>query len=185
MRIIILSGSSRTQSLTERCALALANTLSQLPDVRANIIFLNQHNIPFVQDGWSQEGDMPEKLRPLWNTMETADAFILVSPEYNGSYSAALKNFMDHFPKRIYSRKPMGIVTASPGSLGGIRAAVQMQQMICAFFGIPCPLMLTIPFLEKKIDPKGDISDTDTLKQVSRFTEEILWMTSKLSSSSH
>ncbi len=43
--------------------------------------------------------------------MFAANAFIIVTPEYNGSYTPAMKNLFDHFPKQIH--KPFGIVTAS------------------------------------------------------------------------
>ena len=72
--------------------------------------------------------------------MFEADAFILVSPEYNGSYSPAMKNLVDHFPKQHH--KPFGIATASPGPLGGIRASQQMQLLVNALFGIASPIFV-------------------------------------------
>ena len=54
-----------------------------------------------LQAGWSSPEKAPAELRPLAERMFAAEAFILLSPEYNGSYSAALKNLLDHFPKQI------------------------------------------------------------------------------------
>jgi NAD(P)H-dependent FMN reductase len=180
MQYTILSGSSRTESLTERAATAAGAWLQQLPGVSSQIIRLNQYPVPFVDQVWNSPTDMPESMHALWEQMENTDAFILVTPEYNGSYSALLKNYMDHFPKRIYQRKPMGIVTASPGALGGIRAAQQMQQMICAFFAIPSPHMLTIPFLEKKIAADGSLIDATFEKNINHFMQELHWLSSRL-----
>ena len=56
---------------------------------------------------------------------------LLVTPEYNGSYTPALKNLFDHFPKQ--SRKPFGIVTASPGALGGMRAGITVTNACLCF----------------------------------------------------
>ena len=89
--------------------------------------------------------------------MFEADAFIMVTPEYNGSYTPALKNLFDHFPKQ--SRKPFGIVTASPGALGGVRAALQLQTLVYALFGVGSPHMLITPLIDKKFDEHGNLTD--------------------------
>ena len=110
--------------------------------------------------------------------MFNADAFILVSPEYNGSYSACMKNLIDHFPKQHH--KVFAIATASPGGLGGIRAAMQLQQYIFALFGIGSPYMLVTPQVEKKFDADGNLIDPAFKKAVGTFINEFLWLAEKI-----
>src|SRR5262249_22660439 len=93
---------------------------------------------------------------------------------YNGSYSPAMKNLLDHFPKQHH--KPFGIVTASPGALGGIRAAQQMQLLVSALFGVASPYMLIIPAVDKKFDEEGNLQDASFSNSVHNFVTEFLWL---------
>src|SRR6478609_8252355 len=141
MNIEIISGSPRSNSITHRAVLYLKKHLSQITTHNINIIDVRDWKINALQqEVFRSVETAPEPLRPLARRMFEAEAFILVTPEYNGSYTAALKNLFDHFPKQ--SRKPFGIVTASPGALGGIRAGIQLQTLIYALFGIGSPHML-------------------------------------------
>ena len=110
--------------------------------------------------------------------MFAAQAFILVTPEYNGSYTPELKNLLDHFPKQ--TRKPFGLATASPGALGGIRAAMQLQQLVPALFGIASPHLLITPQIEKKLDSAGNLLDETFEKSINHFVAEFLWLAEKL-----
>jgi NAD(P)H-dependent FMN reductase len=131
------------------------------------------------EEVYSSVESAPEEFKTLAKRMLTADAFIIVSPEYNGSYTAAVKNLFDHFPKQRH--KPFGIVTASPGGLGGIRAALQLQLLILALFGIPSPYMLVTPAVEKKFDEQGNLTDESFKKAVDLFIDEYLWLAESLS----
>ena len=133
MKIEIISGSPRITSVTRRVALYLKNWLSQNSNHEVAIIDMKDWVVPPVQSVWVSVDKVPVEFQPLAERIFSADAYILVTPEYNGSYSPALKNLLDHFPKR--HRKPFGIVTASPGAMGGIRASQQMLQLVTALFG--------------------------------------------------
>jgi NAD(P)H-dependent FMN reductase len=102
----------------------------------------------------------------------------LVTPEYNGSYSAALQNLLDHFPKQ--SRKAFGLVTGSPGGLGGARASQQLLLLVPALFGIAAPNMLLVPFLDQKFSVEGELIDPNFQKSVDTFTTEFLWLAESL-----
>jgi NAD(P)H-dependent FMN reductase len=110
--------------------------------------------------------------------MFAADAFVVVSPEYNGGYSPAIKNLFDHFPKQ--SHKPFGIATASPGMQGGMRAAQQLFLMTTALWGIPSPQLLIVPEVDKKFDAAGTLTDTAFQKSVDMFVKEYLWLAEAL-----
>jgi NAD(P)H-dependent FMN reductase len=85
-----------------------------------------------------------------------------------------MKNLLDHFPKQ--SRKAFGIVTASPGAMGGMRATQQMQLLIGALFGILSPYMLVTPGIDKKFDAEGNLLDESFRRQIDLFVKEFLWL---------
>ena len=174
MRIEIISGSPRTNSVTKRIALYLKSWLENNTDHEIGLIDLQEWNLPPLQSVFMSIDKTPEEFRPLSKRIFNADAFILVSPEYNGSYSPALKNLLDHFPKRHH--KPFGIVTASPGAMGGIRAAQQLLLLVPALFGIVSPYMLIVPAIDKKIDAEGNLLDSGFQNNIHNFVTEFLWL---------
>ena len=179
MNIEILSGSPRKDSVTFRVALFLQKYLSEKTQHNTGIIDVREWQIPaLLQAGWATPDKAPEELRPMAERMFAADAFILVSPEYNGSYSGALKNLLDYFPKQ--SRKAFAISTASPGALGGIRAAQQMQLLINALFGIASPYMLVVPTVQNKFSEAGELTDAGFQKSIDVFVTEFLWLAESL-----
>lgn len=178
MNIEIISGSPRTNSITKRVALNLKNWLEQNTDHEAGLIDMQDWNLPPLQTIFQSVEKTPEEFKELSRRMFDADAFILVSPEYNGSYSPAMKNLLDQFPKQHH--KPFGIVTASPGAMGGIRAAQQMQLLVNALFGIASPYMLIIPQVDKKFDATGKLLDESFHNNIHNFVTEFLWLSENL-----
>lgn len=178
MKIEIISGSPRTNSVTHRVALHLENQLKQNSGHEVGIIAMKDWNVPAVQSVWSSLDKVPLEFKPLAERVFNADAFIIVSPEYNGSYSPAMKNLLDHFPKQQH--KPFGIVTASPGAMGGMRAAQQLLLLVPALFGVASPYLLIIPAIDKKFSADGDLLDESFQNAVHNFISEFLWVSEKM-----
>ncbi len=178
MNIEIISGSPRKESLSIRVAQFLQKYLREKTTHDINIIDARDWQLPFLQEVFTSVEKTPELFKPLAERMLAANAYILVTPEYNGSYTPALKNLFDHFPKRTH--KTFGIVTTSPGALGGIRAGLQLQLLINALFGIGSPHMLVTPFVDKKFDAEGDLIDGSFQKNIDVFVKEFLWLAESL-----
>jgi NAD(P)H-dependent FMN reductase len=174
MRIEIISGSPRQKSITHRVALALGKIFTETTKHEIGIINIKDIDLSPVQAVFTSVENAPEPYKELAQRIFETDAFILVTPEYNGSYSTAMKNLLDHFPKQY--RKVFGIVTASPGAMGGIRAAMQLQQLIYGLFGIGSPHMLIVPGVDKKFNEEGQLIDPLFEKNISVFVNEFLWL---------
>lgn len=178
MNIEIISGSPKKDSVTHRVALFLKSYLAEKTSHAINIIDIRDWNLPLLQEVFTSVKKTPDTYKPLAEKMFAANAFILVTPEYNGSYSPALQNLMDHFPKQ--GHKAFGIVTASPGAMGGIRASQQLLLLIPALFGIASPYMLVIPEVDKKFNAGGKLTDAGFEKAIETFTKEFLWLAETL-----
>ena len=178
MRIEIISGSPRINSVTRRLALHLQNQLSQITDHEIGLIDLREWDLPAMQTVFSSIDNTPDPWKPLSERVFAADAFILVSPEYNGSYSPAMKNLLDHFPKQHH--KPFGIATASLGAMGGIRATQQLLLLVPALFGIASPYMLVVPGVDKKFDKEGTLIDESFHHSIHNFISEFLWLAERV-----
>jgi NAD(P)H-dependent FMN reductase len=178
MNIEIIAGSPRKNSVNFRVALFLKQLLQQRTSHHVNIIDVRDWELPLQEMVFSTVEKTPVPFKPLAEQMLAADALIMVSPEYNGSYTSALKNLMDYFPKQ--SHKAMAIVTTGPGAMGGMRASQQMQLLVGALFGILSPYMLITPAVDKKFDAEGNLLDPAFQKAVDTFVNEFLWLAESL-----
>ena len=184
MKITIIAGSSRLESITVRVAYFLEKLFKEkYPQHEFMLLELRKHQIPLIQNVWMKPENVPAEFKVLANTITHTDAFVLVTPEYNGSMSSALRNLFDHFPKQ--TKKTFGIVTASEGSMGGIRAAFGMQNQICGWFGIPCPNMLIVPFMDKKFDAEGNLLEEKFLNNIMTFANEFTWLAEAVHAKKH
>ena len=175
MVISIISGSQAQHSVSIRVATYLKKHLQGLlPNAEILIIESRSYHIPLDTSTYKNDGTAPEELKELVQNVYRTDGFILLTPEYNGSYTPSLKNLLNHFPK--LNHKPCAIVTASDGALGGLRAAQQLQLLIGAHFGIFSPYMLIIPTMHTKFDVEGNLIDDKFQIPVDKFSEEFIWL---------
>lgn len=178
MRIEIISGSPRGHSVTNRIALHLEKQFKGKTNHDIRILDVREFEMPSLQSVFTSVETTPDPYKGITERMLNANAFILLTPEYNGSYSAALKNLLDHYPKQ--HRKVFAIATATTGMLGGVRAALQLQELIFALFGIGSPYMLVTPQVDKKFDNEGNLLDESFKKSVDLFINEFIWLAEKI-----
>lgn len=178
MRIEIVSGSPRQHSNTHRVALHLYKLLKEKTEHDIGLLEVRNYPLPLLQKVFASIEETPAQFKELAQRMFGADAFVVVTPEYNGSYSPAMQNMFDHFPKQHH--KAFGLVTAATGPLGGMRAAMQLQQFTMALFGVPSPYMLLTPLVDKKFDAEGNLLDPLFQKSIDTFIKEYLWLAEKL-----
>jgi NAD(P)H-dependent FMN reductase len=178
MNIEIISSSPRTVSLTNRVALHLQKNLTAKTQHNIGLIDVRDWNLGLLENVFTSVENTPEKYKPLAEKIFAADAFILVSPEYNGSYSPALNNLLDHFPKQM--RKTFGLATASVGATGGLRASQQLLLLVPGLFGVASPQLLVTPFVDKKFDTEGNLLDENFAKSIDLFVNEFLWLAEKV-----
>ena len=182
MNIEIIAGSPRQNSVTHRLALHLKQQIAEHTTHQVGIIDIREWNLPLLQSVFNSVENTPEQYKPLAERMFAADAFILVTPEYNGSYSPAMQNLLDYFPKQ--ARKAFGLAPASVGGMGGIRASQQMLLLVPGLFGIASPHMLITPMVDKKFDEMGNLLDPGFKKSVDNFLQEFLWLAETLQTAS-
>ena len=179
MNIEIVSGSPRQASVTFRLAVFLKKLLQDKTVHNIDILDVREWNFPTLQEQvYSSVDNTPDPYKPLAKRMFGANAFIIVTPEYNGSYTPPMKNLFDHFPKQFH--KAFGIVTASTGSMGGMRASQQLQLLVGALFGIPSPYMLITPQVDKKFDEEGNLVDESFSNSINTFVTEFLWLAERM-----
>ena len=134
----------------------------------------NEINLPLLDRMYKEMTSPSEMLRELENKIKSAEGYLPVTPEYNHSTSAAMKNTLDYFLEEHYF-KPSAIVSYSPGGFGGINAAQQMR-LIFAELGAPSiPSSFPISRVHEVFDENGKLIDGRYEKRVKRFLDEFEW----------
>lgn len=94
--------------------------------------------------------------------VDAADAFVLVTPEYNYGYPATLKNAIDylHFE---WQHKPVAFVSYG-GVAAGTRAVQQLKQVVTTLKMLPLFEAVSIPFHTQFIDEEGRVQANETME---------------------
>jgi NAD(P)H-dependent FMN reductase len=104
----------------------------------AELFDLKNHEIPFLGNRRHRTENPHPDVEKFGQKVEEADGLVLVTPEYNHSYSGELKNAIDHlYPE--YDGKPFFFITVSAGGFGGIRAQMHLENVVCELSGHPGP----------------------------------------------
>jgi NAD(P)H-dependent FMN reductase len=120
------------------------------------------------------KGAAPPQLETLAGLYREADAFVVVSGEYNHSIPPALSNLLDHFLEEYFWR-PSAIVCYSAGGFGGVRAAMQLRAMLCEL-GMPSiPSLFPVPKVQDAFDEDGRPHDVRVDGRFVKFAAELEW----------
>ena len=134
--IVVLAGSLRKESFT----LKITNALAKLAPATLKLDVVSLHGISFFNQ--DLEATPPADWLALREQIQKSAGVLFVTPEYNRSIPGVLKNAIDvasrPYGKSSFLGKPTGIISNSPGPLGGVNAAKSLQNILP---GISGPIM--------------------------------------------
>ncbi|GAA3102838.1 NADPH-dependent FMN reductase [Streptomyces echinatus] len=132
LRVAVIVGSVREGRLGPAVTDWFLGTAAEAdPGLEFDVIDLAEVDLPLVMPGWggTPSPEAAAALRDVSPRLAGADAFVVVTPEYNHSFPAALKNLLD-WHLREWQAKPVGFV--SYGGLGGGLRAVEQLRLVFA-----------------------------------------------------
>jgi len=121
-----------------------------------------------------EKGQAPDVLERLARLYRAADAFVIVSGEYNHGIPPALKNMLDHFLEEYFFR-PSAIVCYSAGAFGGVRAAMQLRMTLAELGMSSIPSLFPVPHVQDAFDVSGRANNPAFEQRVGRFIAELEW----------
>ena len=123
------------------------------------------------------DGEAPPELEAASAKVDAADAFVIISPEYNHSIPPALSNLLDHFGGSKYACKPSGLVTYSSGQWGGVRAAMQLRALTSELGCLSVSRTCAIPNAAEAFDEEGTPADPARWeKMLGGVLNQLEWM---------
>ena len=143
--IQIIVASTRDGRRGERVAAWFDGVARAREDMRTELLDLLAWDLPWYRDAVvPPRGQYREEATLRWAAkVAEADGYVLVTPEYNHGYPAALKNALDHLYAE-WNHKPVTFVTYG-GSAGGVRAAEQLVQVAVELKMAPLRPQVHIP----------------------------------------
>ena len=123
-----------------------------------------------------REGEeKPAVLAEMEQQVRAADAYIVVSGEYNHSIPPALANMMDYFGGSCYAYKPSGIVCYSPGIYGGMRAAMQLRCFLGELGCLSVSNIFGIPRVHQALGEDGSPIDSHMESGAEKLIKDLDW----------
>jgi NAD(P)H-dependent FMN reductase len=135
-----------------------------------------EHRLPLLDKMYKEypTGTAPEPLERLAKLVKAADAYVIVSGEYNHTVPPALANLLDHFLEE-YFYKPSAIVCYSAGAFGGVRAAIALRAMLAELGMSSIPSIFPVPRVQDAFRDDGMPADPDVVRRVASFLDELEW----------
>jgi chromate reductase len=179
VNILGFAGSLRQGSYNK----ALLRAATELVPQDANLEIFDLEGIPpFNQD---LEKSMPQKVKEFKAKIKSADAILMVTPEYNYSIPGVLKNAIDWasrpYGDNSFTGKPVAVMSASTGMLGGARAQYHLRQVLVFLDMYPInkpEVFLT--FANQKFDEKGRLTDEKAKELIKELLTALVTWTRKL-----
>ena len=174
-RILAFAGSLRKASFNKTLVKIAAEGARQ---AGAEVTYVDLHDYPmplFAQDEEAEHGktDAAKRLKQL---MIEHDGFLIASPEYNSSITGVLKNAIDWasrpdegeepFALPAFRGKVAGLMSASPGGLGGLRGLVHVRSILGNIGCIVLPDQVAVARAHQAFNDDGSLKDESQQKSV-------------------
>lgn len=181
MKVFILAGSSRQESLNRK----LASSIDEMVSAGGHtsiVKHIGEFQLPLYNGDWESEHGVPQSARDLKLAMADADALIFVSPEYNGSIPGTLKNTIDWIsrPDKPYDGgpflkgKPVLMASASPGYFGGARMQFHLRDVLSQLGANVYGQSISVPSASKALDENGAFTDEKAKERAEKAVNSFL-----------
>ncbi len=173
--IAIISSSVRTERKSHRVALHLERTLKttsstvDLIDLQACAFPLFEERLKFMKEPAANVTDFAQRIRK-------ADGVIIVTPEYNGSFPASLKNVIDLLTED-WKGKPVSLCTVSGGAFAGTQVMVELLFPLWKIKAWVVPSSMQVPKVQEAFGPNGEVlADTEGWERRTKvFLDDLGW----------
>jgi len=186
-KVLAFAGSLRRDSYNKKLVAAAANG-ARAAGAEVTILDLASLPLPlFDEDLEAREGAHPNAVK-LKALMKSHDGFLISSPEYNSSISAALKNAIDWASRpadgeaslAAFAGKVAGLMAASPGALGGLRGLVHLRAILGNIQVLVVPDQFALTQADQAFDDSGAMKDEKKRQIVEGIGRKVVQVAAKL-----
>ena len=179
LKILVIPGSLRTGSLNARLAAVAAHELAQA-GAEVTRISLIDFPLPIYDGDLQAKSGVPKHAVNLKRMMSVHHGVLIVTPEYNSSVPALVKNTIDWVSRvqdahetrgQVFRERVFAIASASGGRLGGARALAALRLILSACHASVIPNQFALSFADEAYDEMDQLknsTDADALKALVR-----------------
>ena len=182
IRILGLAGSTREASLNKRLVRA---ALHHAEAGGADVTFLDLRSleIPLYDGDLEATSGLPEGARRLRSALLESDGILISSPEYNGSFSAVLKNAIDWASRPDpdvadapppWRGRVAALLSATPGGLGGVRGLIQLRTVLSHLGVQVIPSQLGVGSAHEVVTEEGRIEHEGWRGRVADLVDQLV-----------
>jgi NAD(P)H-dependent FMN reductase len=169
LTVAVILGSIRKGRLSERPARLIAERIAAAGHM---VRFVDLHALPLPIYDEEEATEQHPNVLAFKELLSGIDASVWLSPEYNFSITAALKNAIEHAPK--LTRTPAALCSLSSGQFGGSRALEHLKLIMPDLGAVPIPRIVRFGEAKKLFD--GDtLLRPEILQRIDAMLDELFW----------
>jgi NAD(P)H-dependent FMN reductase len=186
-KILAFAGSLRSGSWNKKLV-RVAAQMAGRGGAEVTLVDLREFNMPLYDGDLESSAGIPEGPMRFKQLMNNHDAFLISSPEYNSSITGALKNAIDwasrqapgEAPLQSFRGKVAGLLSASPGALGGLRSLTTVRAILENLLVLVVPEQFALSRANEAFDDAGNLKDAKQIASVENVVSRLLAVTSRL-----
>ncbi len=180
-KILAFAGSTRKNSFNKRLAKVALHAAEKM-GAKTTFIDLLDYDMPLYSDDLLKKHGMPDSVIAFKEMLKSHNGFFIASPEYNGSLTGTLKNAIDWATIKgegedrmaCWNGKIAGLLSASPGGLGGIRGLHHLRTILAGIGTFVLPNHLAVGNSTTNLQNDTHITDEKLQQQVDTLATEIV-----------
>lgn len=186
-KILAFAGSTRTESFNKKL-IKVATAAAQKAGAAVTLIDLRDLPMPFYDGDLEAKEGLPGNANKLKELMLSHQGFLISSPEYNSSIPGVLKNAIDwasrsapnEAPLACFADKVVGLMSASPGALGGLRSLVHVRAILENIGSLVIPQQVAVGRAGEAFNPDGSLKDAKQQAAIEKLTAKTVDILKKL-----
>lgn len=190
MRLLVFAGSTRQHSYNRRLA-RVAAAMARTAGAEVTHIELGDFDVPMYNADLEARATPPDVMR-LKRLAFEHPAWIICAPEYNASYPALLKNTLDWISSPVKADpdwtdgfkptrgKVVGMLSASPGALGGLRSQSHLAPLLLNLHCWVAPTSFALSRAGEAFDADGELVGESARNHVQTVIDQVLWAAGRL-----
>jgi NAD(P)H-dependent FMN reductase len=167
VRILAFAGSTRTDSWNKKLVQIAAQGARE-SGAEVSLIDLKDYPLPLYDGDLETASGVPDKALALKKLFRSHQGLLIACPEYNSSITAVLKNTLDWVsrpvpdepPLAAFKGKVVSLMSASPGTLGGLRGLVHVRSILGNMGCIVLPEQQALSKAHEAFDSQGLLKDS-------------------------
>ena len=190
MKLLVFAGSTRQNSWNRKLAAVVAQ-MARASGAEVTHLELGDLDVPMYNADLEARGTPADVMKLKQITYEHP-AWIICTPEYNASYPALLKNTLDWISSPVKSDpvwkddfrstrgKVVGVLSASPGALGGLRSQSHLVPLLMNLKCWVAPNNFALSRAADAFDADGQLVAESAKKNVQAVIDQVLWAAGRL-----